>query len=140
MVRRLGALAIVVAQLLLIVRAYDAPIDTFGFQMFPESSQWQADIYRVTDDGLVPISEPWPGGYQWSDLVAARGLGTPSVRHHADAGLGATLFLLERALDWVAVNTPADGETAMLIAEVLVWDNGRGPTSLTLESAPRSVP
>ena len=27
------------------------PIDTFGFQMFPESSQWRADVYRILADG-----------------------------------------------------------------------------------------
>jgi hypothetical protein len=47
---------------------------------------WQAEIVRVTDDGQrVPISDPWDG-YHWSQLVLARGLAYPSVRHHADAG------------------------------------------------------
>ena len=34
--------------------------------MFPESSTWQADIVRVTDDGQrIPITEPW-AGYRWA--------------------------------------------------------------------------
>jgi hypothetical protein len=98
-VRRIAAIGIVVAQLLLIVRAYSAPIDTFGFQMFPESSQWQADIFRVLPDGSrIDIREPWPGGYRWEQLVDARGLGSPFTLHHADAGLDATVHLLDAAL------------------------------------------
>lgn len=136
--RRAAAAVIVAAQLALIVRAYTAPIDTFGFQMFPESSQWEAEIFRVLPDGRrVDIRDPWPGGYRWQALVDARGLGAPFAPHHADAGLAATLSLLEAALDWVAANTPEDHETRRLVAVVNVSDNGRPPTEVVLESAPR---
>lgn len=138
LVRRLGALAIVVVQLVLIVRAYSAPIDTFGFQMFPESSQWRADVYRVLADGSrVDVRESWPGGYRWETLVDARGLGTPFSLHHADAGLATTMRFLDAALDWVAAHTPDDPDTVTLVAEVTLIDNGRAPTRLTLESEPR---
>ena len=137
-VRRAAAFAIIAAQLLLIVRAYSAPIDTFGFQMFPESSQWEARIFRVLpDDSRVDIREPWPGGYRWETLVDTGGLGIPFTLHHADAGLAATMHLLDAALDWVAANTPADHETTALVAEVTLIDNGRSPTTLLLESDPR---
>jgi hypothetical protein len=136
--RRLAAICIVAAQVGLIVRAYSAPIDTFGFQMFPESSQWQADIFRVLPDGTrIDVREPWPGGYRWERLVDARGLGSPSTLHHADAGLDATMRLLDAALDWVAANTPDDHETAALVAEVTLIHNGRTATRLVLESESR---
>jgi hypothetical protein len=135
---RLAAALVLVAQLVLILRAYSAPIDTFGFQMFPESSQWQADIYRVLPDGTrVGIDQPWPGGYRWELLVDARGLGIPGVLHHADAGLAATVFLLDAALDWVAANTPADTATDHLEAVVTLIDNGRPPTTVVLRSGSR---
>lgn len=137
--RRAVALAIIAVQVLLILRAYSAPIDTFGFQMFPESSQWQANIYRVLDDGRrIDVRQPWPGGYRWEALVDARGVGDAFTLHHADAGLDATMYLLDAALDWVAANTPDDHETVTLIAEVTLIDNGRSPTTLVLQSEPRS--
>ncbi|HLE39791.1 MAG TPA: hypothetical protein VJA44_09110 [Acidimicrobiia bacterium] len=133
--RRVAAFFIVAVQLALIVRAYSAPIDTFGFQMFPESSQWQADVYRVLADGTrVDVRDPWPGGYHWEELVDTRGLGTPFVLHHADAGLDATVHLFAAALDWVAANTPDDHETVGLVAELILIHNGRSPTRLLLES------
>jgi hypothetical protein len=137
-VRRIASVTIVIIQLLVILRAYSAPIDTFGFQMFPESSQWQAEIYRVLRDGTrVDVREPWPGGYRWEDLVDARGLGAPFGVHHADAGLAATVHLLDAALDWVVANTPDDLETVRLVAEVTLIHNGRSPTTVVLETDPR---
>jgi hypothetical protein len=133
--RRVAAVVIVAVQFALIARAYSAPIDTFGFQMFPESSQWRADVYRVAADGTrIDVRDPWPGGYRWEELVDARGLGTPFVLHHADAGLDATVWLFAAALDWVAANTPDDHETISLVAELTLIHNGRSPTRLLLES------
>ena len=132
--RRTVAIAVIAVQVLLILHAYSAPIDTFGFQMFPESSQWQANIYRVLDDGRrIDVRQPWPGGYRWETLVDARGVGDAFSLHHADAGLDATMYLLDAALDRVAANTPDDHETVTLIAEVTLIDNGRSPTTLVLE-------
>lgn len=134
----MAAIAIVALQLSLIVRAYSAPIDTFGFQMFPESSQWRADVYRILADGArIDVRESWPGGYRWEELVSARGLGAPSSLHHADAGLDATVWLFDAALDWVAANTPDDRETVRLVAELTLIYNGRESTTLILESDPR---
>ncbi len=138
LVRTALALTVVVIQLVLVVRAYSEPIDTFGFQMFPESSQWQAEIYRVLPDGTrVDVRDPWPGGYRWDDLVDARGLGAPFALHHADAGLAATVHLLDAALDWVAANTPDDRETVRLVAEVTLIHNDRSPVTVVLESDAR---
>lgn len=132
--RRILAATIISAQLLLVVRAYSADHAFFGFQMFPESSEWQATIERQLPDGtLVDVRRPWPGGYAWGDLVQGRGLGDPFSRHHADTGLDSTLDFFGSALEWVAVNTPADFETTALIATVTVWHNGRTPESIRFE-------
>lgn len=138
---RRAALGIAVGlQLFMVVRAYGADHAVFGFQMFPESSTWQAEIVRVTIDGrIVDVRDPWPGGYRWSDLVAGRGLGRPFEVHHADAGIRPTLGFLDAALDWVAAHTPGDPETRYLEARVTYWENGRGPRSVVLTSAERDL-
>jgi hypothetical protein len=124
------ALVIILAQLTLVVRAYSADHAFFGFQMFPESSEWMATIERVEGDGTrIDIREPWPGGYRWEELVAGRGLDRPFHRNHADTGLDSTLHFFTEALDWVAKNTPDDPETIRLVATVTTWHNGRTPTT-----------
>src|SRR6476660_6158727 len=96
--RWIVVVAVVVAQAVFVARAYWAPHKEFGFQMFPESSTWQADIVRVTGDGRrVPIADPWDG-YQWAQLVPGRGLAYPGIRRHADAGLDNQLAFLDAAL------------------------------------------
>jgi hypothetical protein len=118
-----AVLAVVVLQLGLVVRGYASDHKEFAFQMFPESSTWRADVVRVTADGRrVPIERPW-SGYRWDELVRDRGLAYPSIRHHADAGLDNQLAFLGAALDWVARNTPRDGETRYLEARVTLWHN-----------------
>jgi hypothetical protein len=130
-------IGLITLQLAMVVRAYWAPHKEFGFQMFPESSEWQAEIVRVTDDGeRVPIDEPW-AGYEWRELVRGRGLTTPWRRHHADAGVDNQLELLGESLDWVAANTPADRETRYLEAEVTVWPNLGEPVTVVLRSRER---
>ena len=137
--RRVVVVAVVLVQLALVVRAYWSDHDQFGFQMFPESSTWQAEIVRVTAEGIrVPVDEPWPGGYGWETLVTEGGLRHPSGRHHADAGIDNQLAFLAAALDWVAANTPGDTETDHLEAEVTYWRNVDGPFRLVLRSERRS--
>jgi len=137
MLRRLILLVVVVGQLTLIVVAYDSDHKTFGFQMFPESSRWQADIVRVQADGArVPVNEDW--NYVWSDLVNGRGLTNPFVSHHADSGLRNQFGYLQGALDWVAENTPEDLTTKYIEAVVTYTDNGRGPFNRTFRSADRN--
>ncbi|MFM7537502.1 MAG: hypothetical protein ACKO91_17140 [Acidimicrobiales bacterium] len=126
--RRVVVVAVVVAQLGFLVRGYHSPHRELGWQMFPESTEWQAEVVRVLDDGRrVPVGEPWPGGYTWATLVRGSGLSYPDQRQHADAGLAAVLDDLEHALAWVAANTPADTETRRLDAVVRTWRNDASP-------------
>lgn len=136
--RRAVFLAVIALQLLLVIRAYDADHAFFGFQMFPETSEWRAEIIRIDDAGAeFDVRNPWPGGYEWADLVRGRGLTTPWVRHPADAGIRSTLHFLDEALDWVARNTAQDTETVRLEARITYWQNGRGPLTATLVSRTR---
>jgi hypothetical protein len=137
--RRVVVVAVVVLQLGLVARGYWADHKEFAFQMFPESSTWRADVVRVTTDGRrIPIELPW-SGYRWDELVLDRGLRYPSVRHHADAGLANQLAFLDAALDWVADNTPRDGETRYLEARVTSWHNADPPRYEVLRSRVREA-
>lgn len=138
--RRVIVVAVVLAQAFFVVRAYHAPHKELGFQMFPEASDWQAEIVRVTVDGRrVPVTQPWDG-YRWDALVPDRGLAYPDVRQHADDGLDNQLAFLRASLDWVAAHTPYDDETRYLEATVTAWPNGRGPRTYVYRSHERVVP
>ena len=133
----MAVLAVVVLQVGFAVRGSWSDHKPFAFQMFPESSTWRADVVRVTTDGRrVPIEDPW-SGYRWEELVRSRGLSYPAVRHHADAGLANQLAFLDSALDWVADNTPRDGETRYLEARVTAWHNADLPRVEVLRSRVR---
>lgn len=124
---------VLVIQLGFVVRAYSADHAFFGFQMFPESSEWQATIERELEDGTrIDIRDDWPGGYEWSDLVSGRGLSHPFNRHHADTGVRSTLHFFAAAVEWVAAHTPDDTESVRLIATVSVWHNGRPAEPITI--------
>ena len=139
-IRRIVFVGVIVLQLAFIVRAYWAPHKEFGFQMFPEASSWQAQIVRVTADGdRVPVDQPW-FGYEWNDLFPDRGLSSPWLRHHADAGLDNQLAFLNEALAWVADNTPRDTETRYFEATVTTWFNMREPTTTVFRSPDRDIP
>ena len=136
--RRVVFVAVILAQLAFVVRGYHSAHKEFAFQMFPESSTWQAEIVRVTSDGArVSVTRPWDG-YQWAELVVGRGLGRPEVRHHADAGLDNQLAFLDAALDYVADNTPRDDETRYLEPRVTTWHNTDPPEVTVLRSDDRS--
>ena len=129
---------VLVGQAALLVRGYADPHKLFAFQPFNESSTWRAEVVRVTADGRrVPIDEPWPGGYDWDELVAWGVLEQPSVLRHAYSGLGASLDFLDEALDWVADHTPEDTETLYLEAVTEGYRNTRGPEVEVLRSEPR---
>jgi hypothetical protein len=126
--------AVVAAQLAFVAAGYWSDHMPFAFQMFPESSTWRADVVRVTADGRrVPIELAW-SGYRWDEMVRSRGLRYPAIRHHADAGLANQLAFLDAALDWVASNTPRDGETRYLEATVTSWHNADRPQVEVLRS------
>jgi hypothetical protein len=132
-------LAVVLLQVGFAARAYWSDHKEFGFQMFPESSTWRADVVRVTADGRrVPVELPW-SGYRWDELVRDRGLRYPGIRHHADAGLDNQLAFLDAALDWVAGNTPRDRETRYLEATVTAWHNADRPHVEVLRSRVREA-
>ncbi len=132
------AVGILVGQAALLIRGYWDPHAHFGFQPFPESSTWRADIVRVTADGRrISIDEPWPGGYDWDRLVRWRVLQHPERRKHAYSSLDATVDFLDEALDWVAEHTPADTETVRLEARVEGRRNTRGPVLIVLRSDDR---
>jgi hypothetical protein len=138
-VRRLVVALVVVGQLVLLARGYWSDHKEFAFQMFPEASTWRADVVRVTHDGRrVSVTEPW-SGYEWRDLVQGRGLGSPWVQHHADAGVDNQLAFLDAALDWAATHTPRDHETRYLEATVTYWYNDDGPEVRVLRSEERSA-
>lgn len=119
----------------LLVRGYADPHKLFAFQPFNESSTWRADVVRVTADGRrVSIEDPWPGGYDWDELVGWGVLEEPTVLRHAYSGLDASLDFLDEALDWVADHTPADTETAYLEAVTEGYRNTRGPEVRVLRS------
>jgi hypothetical protein len=137
--RRIVVLLVVVTQLALVARGYRSAHKEFAFQMFPESSTWSAEVVRVTAGGdRVPVDQPW-SGYRWDELVTSRGLGHPSVRHHADAGLDNQLAFLGAALDYVADHTPRDHETRYLEATVTTWHNTDGPQRTVMRSHERGV-
>ena len=137
--RRVVVLSVVAAQVFAATWAYDIPNKVFGWQMFNASSDWQAEIVRVTATGdRHDVRDPWPGGYRWEGLVLGRGLDRPFARAHASAGLDSTFDFLQKALGWVAINTPRDTETVRLEATVTYWDNGRGPFTRTFTSPVRS--
>jgi hypothetical protein len=135
--RRVVVVTVVAAQLFFVARAYWSDHKEFGFQMFPESSTWRADVVRVTADGRrVPVEVPW-AGYRWHELAPDLGLSYPSVRRHATAGLDNQLAFLESALDWVADNTPRDHETLYLEARVTSWHNADPPEVSVIRSPMR---
>jgi hypothetical protein len=136
---------IVVGVVLLIVagiaQGYRGTSPTLAWQMFPEASVWQADIVRITADGnRVDVRDPWPGSYEWSEMVRARGVGSPFAERPASYGIVVTLDTLQHALDWVATHTPNDRETLYLEATVSYQRNADQPTQVVLRSRERLAP
>jgi hypothetical protein len=135
--RRVIVAVVVVLQLGFVARGYTSAHKEFAYQMFNESTDWRADIVRVTRAGdRIPIDEDW-SGYQWSALVDTRGLFDPANRNHADAGIDNQLAFLDAALDYVAAHTPNDTETEYLEATVTYWRNAHDPKTVVLRSAAR---
>jgi hypothetical protein len=126
--RRLVVAGVLLVQLLLIVRGFSADHPVGAWRMFPEASDWRADIVRVDVDGTrVPVTDA-----EWAVLVRGRGLTRPSVRHHADAGVDNQLAFLRSALDWYADH---DGAAGDIEATVTYWRNLGDPVTVVYRSA-----
>lgn len=122
-----------------IVMGYWSTSPVLAWQMFPEASTMEISVTRVTSSGeRIDIDAPWPGGYRWSDLVEARGLGVTGTEIDAAYGVEASLEALHHALDWVATHTPDDHETRLLEAEVTYRHNDDPPRTVVLRSVERS--
>lgn len=118
------------------------PKHVFAFRMFPEASTWEAEVVRVTHEGRrIPVDQPWAdGAYQWAAMVTDGSLERPAGQRHADNGLDSVLDDLQRALDWIAANTPLDSETRYYEAVVTAYRNTRGPEVTVLRSPDRPQP
>lgn len=139
--RRVAAAVIITAQLVLVVAAYPADHAYFGFQMFPESSRWRADIYRITATGnRVDVRHDWPGGYRWDELIDGRGLGNPFTMGQAFYGIDSQLALFRHALQWVADHTPNDTESVALEADITYRHNDDPAHTITIRTRDRGVP
>jgi hypothetical protein len=124
-VRRVVVAAVLVAQAFFLVRGTWADHAELAWHMFPEASDWRASITR---DG-EPVADA-----EWNALVRGRGLGSPSLRHHADAGVDSQLAFLRAALDWFAEH---DERAGVVTADVTYWRNGRAPRTIEYRSAGR---
>lgn len=128
--RRLVVAGVLVVQAVLIVRGFGADHPVGAWRMFPEASDWRADIVRVGVDGTrQPV-----GDAEWFELVRGRGLGRPSVRHHADAGVDNQLAFLRSALEWFAER---DGAVGRIEATVTYWHNTGPAETVVFTSAAR---
>ena len=126
--RRVVVGGVLALQALLIVRGFWADRPEGAWRMFPEASDWRADIVRIDADGSrVPIDDA-----EWARHVQGRGLTYPSVRHHADAGVDNQLALFRAALDWYAEH---DGAVGRVEATVTYWRNLRAPETVVYRSA-----
>jgi len=136
----------IAGQATLVLTARLRPDGAFGFRMFPESSTIEIHLSRQLSTGLVeaPHGE-WSARdasgqllhFSWSAWVADPVLQALDRRVFASYGANAQLARLQRALDYVVDRIDEDDETRRLRADVVVWKNGREPTTVTLLSHPR---
>jgi len=120
----------------------------FGFRMFPEASTMEVHLAREVDGRLVPApAGEWSAHdaagqlrhFSWRDRVRDPVLSSLDTRVFASYGADTQLARIRMALDDVADHVPEDGETTRLRADVVVWKNGREPTTTVLESHARRV-
>jgi len=125
--RRVLVGGVLAAQAALLVRGTWSDHTEFAWRMFPEASEWRADIVRVGANGTrTPIDDA-----AWSRLVRGRGLSNPSVRHHADAGVDNQLAFLRSAVRWYAHH---DRRAGVIEADVTYWRNVRGARHVVFRS------
>lgn len=125
--RRLAVAGVLGAQALLIARGFVADHTEGAWRMFPEASDWRADIVRVADDGTrEPVTDA-----EWNALVRGKGLSSPSTRSHADSGVDNQLAFFRSALAWFADH---DGEDGRVEATVTYWRNLGEPETVVYRS------
>jgi hypothetical protein len=139
----------IAGQSTLVLTAAGRPDGAFGFRMFPEASTLEIHLQRRVGDRVVPVPRgEWSARdasgqlrhFSWHDRVRDPVLSVLDERRFASYGAEAQLERLRRALDDVSDHVPDDAETAQLQAVVVLWRNGRGPDTITLQGHPRSVP
>jgi hypothetical protein len=135
-----------VGQIALILTARDRPDGAFAFRMFPEASTIEIRLARELEARIVAVPRgEWAARdardqlrhFSWRDRVRDPTLASVDARVFAPYGADAQLARLQRALDDVVDHVPEDAETIRLLADVLVWKNGREPFELTLQSHAR---
>jgi hypothetical protein len=131
----------------LVVTAGRRADHSFGFRMFPEATTLEIHLEREVSRRWVPApGGEWNAGdgqgssrrFSWHDRVRDPVLGSLDRRVFASYGADAQLARLQKALDDVADHVQDDHDTGRLRAQVLVWRNGREPTSVTLVSHRRT--
>ena len=134
--RRLGAAAVLVCAVLLhavlIVHGGSDPHKRFGFRPFSESDTWSAEIVRVTTEGDRLAIDDGTWAYDWNEIVGVAELSHPARTRHASGGARTTLDLLDRALDWLADNTPDDPDAKRYEATVTVVHDAGPPLRVEL--------
>jgi len=136
-------------QAALVLSARTRADSAFAFRMFPEASTMEVHLWREVDGRWVPAHDgEWSARdaagqlrhFSWRDRVRDRTLASVDSRVFASYGVDAQLARLGRALDDTADHLSEDAETTRLRAEVVVWRNGREPTTTVLESHLRRSP
>lgn len=131
--------SVLAAQAYAVVHAYHDPLKRFGFQPFAESTTWRARIEAVDGSGRRQDIADGFQGYRWDELVRERVV-DPFHTHDAKQGIDASLYFLQRALDYVADHTPNDRGTRYLEATVWYRKNRRPEAQVTLRSHTRALP
>jgi hypothetical protein len=140
------AVAWLLGQGVLVFTSGSRPDHIFGFRMFPEASQLQIRLARLTESGERPaLDGEWSAldsagqlrHFSFRDRVRDPVLGSLDTRVFAAYGADTQLARLQRAIDDLAEHTPEDAETLRFVAHVSVWRNGREAVTYTLQSALR---
>ena len=138
-----------VGQAALILSAGMRPDGIFAFRMFPEASTMEIHLWREAGGRWVRAPQgEWSAHdsagqlrhFSWRDRVRDPILAAVDTRVFASYGADTQRARVGWALDDTADHLPEDGETTRLRAEVVVWRNGREPTTTLLESPLRRSP
>ena len=135
------------AQLALVTASYFRGDRLGGYQMFAETTFFNARLYRVTHDGRRVLARggQWtilsPTGtqksYRWGAFVDDFRLDRLEDRTRAKIGIDVTLKFFQAALDHVARRIPEDRETLRL-EMVVEYDTASGKHhEVTLKSLDR---